>query len=181
MFNTVTTSFLQVYHCRPDCSMSWNFSPINNIFRNQGQGMNECMCQSFPQLLEICAEWILILATTCLSTPIFCSLTVCIKQMNHLLSTTGYTFVGQVFLYSLFSLSTFKWSSSWDYGTYHIGDHRRLRRACRICAVSSEPLLFAHMKYGSRRRVRPKIRHLAPLDGCSCAFEERVYWGRKVP
>ena len=33
-------------------------------------------------------------------------------------------------------------------GTYHIGDQRRLRRA----------------KYGSRRRVRPKIRRLAPLD-----------------
>ena len=39
----------------------------------------------------------------------------------------------------------------------------------RIRAVSQEPLLFAHMKYGSRRRVRPKIRHLAPLDGCACA------------
>ena len=23
-----------------------------------------------------------------------------------------------------------KWASSWDYGTYHIGDQRRLRRAC---------------------------------------------------
>ena len=30
-----------------------------------------------------------------------------------------------------------------------------------ICAVSSEPSLFAHMKYGSRRRVQIKIRHLA--------------------
>ena len=40
-----------------------------------------------------------------------------------------------------------------------------------ICAVSSEPLLFAHMKYGSRRRVRPKIRHLAPLDDCARAFK----------
>ena len=39
-------------------------------------------------------------------------------------------------------------------------------------AVSPEPSLFAHMKYGSRRRVRPKIRHLAPLDGRACAFEE---------
>ena len=27
-------------------------------------------------------------------------------------------------------------------------------------------------KYGSRRRVRPKLIHLAPLDGCACAFEE---------
>ena len=35
------------------------------------------------------------------------------------------------------------------------------------------------MKYGSRRRVQPKIRPLAPLDGCACAFEEWVYGGRK--
>ena len=42
----------------------------------------------------------------------------------------------------------------------------------RIGAVSSEPSLFAHMKYGSRPRVRPKIKHLAPLDGCACTFEE---------
>ena len=42
----------------------------------------------------------------------------------------------------------------------------------RICAVSTEPSPFAHMKYGSRRRGRPKIRHLAQLGGCICAFEE---------
>ena len=62
--------------------------------------------------------------------------------------------------------------------------HRRPAKAqasLRICAVSSEPLLFTHMNYGSRRRVRPKIRHLAPLNGCACAFEEQVYGGRKVP
>ena len=47
------------------------------------------------------------------------------------------------------------WASPWDYSTYHIGDQRSLR-------------------------VRPKIRQLAPLDGCTCAFEEWVY-GRKVP
>ena len=47
------------------------------------------------------------------------------------------------------------WASSWDYGTYHIGEKWRLRL---------EPSLFVHMEYGSRRRVRPKIR-LAPLDG----------------
>ena len=61
------------------------------------------------------------------------------------------------------------WASSWDYDTCHTGDQWRLRRAC---AVSPEPLLFAHMQYGSRRRVRPKIRHLASLDGCACTFEE---------
>ena len=34
----------------------------------------------------------------------------------------------------------------------------------RIRAVSPEPSLFAHMKYGSTRRIRPKIRHLAPTE-----------------
>ena len=63
--------------------------------------------------------------------------------------------------------------SSWDYGTYHTGDqrlwylsHRRPANAqasLRIHAVSPEPLLFAHMKYGSRQQVLQKIRHLAPL------------------
>ena len=62
--------------------------------------------------------------------------------------------------------------------------HRRPEKAqasLRIHAVSPEPSLFAHMKYGTKRRVRPKIRHLAPLDGCVCAFEEWVYGGRKEP
>ena len=45
----------------------------------------------------------------------------------------------------------------------------------------AKPSLFAHMKCGSRQRVRPKIRYLAPLDGCACAFEEWIYGGRKVP
>ena len=56
------------------------------------------------------------------------------------------------------------WASSWDYGTYHIGDQRSLRRAC-ASAQSPQSLRYshiAHMKYGSRRRVRSKIRHLAP-------------------
>ena len=51
--------------------------------------------------------------------------------------------------------------------------HRRPAKAqasLRIRAVSSEPSLFAHMKYGSRRRIRPNIRHLAPLDGCAWVF-----------
>ena len=53
--------------------------------------------------------------------------------------------------------------------------HRRPAKAqasLRICAVSPEPSLFAHIKYGSRRRVWPKIWHLAPLDICACVFEE---------
>ena len=62
--------------------------------------------------------------------------------------------------------------------------HRRPAKAqasLRICAVSTKPSLFAHMKYGSRQRVWPKIRHLAPLDGCACAIEEWKYGGWKVP
>ena len=62
--------------------------------------------------------------------------------------------------------------------------HRRpvkVQASLRIRAVSPEPSLFAYIKYGSIRRVRPKIRHLAPLDGCTCAFEEWVYGGLKVP
>ena len=62
--------------------------------------------------------------------------------------------------------------------------HRRPAKAeasLRIRAVLPEPLLFAHIKYGSSWRVWPKIRHLAPLDGWACAFEEWVYGGWKVP
>ena len=62
--------------------------------------------------------------------------------------------------------------------------HRRPAKAqasLHIRAVSPEPLLFAHMEYGNRRRVRPQIRHLAPMDGCACAFEEWVYGGWEVP
>ena len=45
--------------------------------------------------------------------------------------------------------------------------HRRPVKAqasLRICVVSPEPSLFTYMKYGSRRSVQPKIRHLAPLN-----------------
>ena len=60
--------------------------------------------------------------------------------------------------------------------------HRRPAKAqasLHIHAVLQEPSLFACMKYGNRRRVRPKIRHLASLEGCACAFEEWVYGGQK--
>ena len=70
------------------------------------------------------------------------------------------------------------WASTWDCGTYHICDQGRLRLR-QACTVSPEPLLFTHMKYGSRRRVRPNIRHLAPMDCCACVFEEWVYGGLK--
>ena len=55
--------------------------------------------------------------------------------------------------------------------------HRRpakVQASLRIRAVSSEPSLFARMKYGSRRKVRRKVRHLAPMDGCACAFENEL-------
>ena len=45
--------------------------------------------------------------------------------------------------------------------------HRRPAKAqasLRIRAVSPKPSLFAHMKYENKQRVRPNIRHLAPLD-----------------
>ena len=53
--------------------------------------------------------------------------------------------------------------------------HKRPAKAqasLRIRVVSSERMLIAHMKYGRRQSVQPKIRHLAPLNGCACAFEE---------
>ena len=62
--------------------------------------------------------------------------------------------------------------------------HRRPAKdqaSLRTRAVSPEPSLFAHMQYGSRWRVRPKLGLLSPLNGCACAFEECVYGGRKVP
>ena len=61
--------------------------------------------------------------------------------------------------------------------------HKRPAKAqasLRVRAISPEPSLFAHMKYGSRGRVRPKIRHLAPVDGCACAFEETVVLDRFI-
>ena len=47
----------------------------------------------------------------------------------------------------------------------------KVQASLRACTVSPEPSLFAHIKYGNRRQVWPKIRHLAPLDGCACMFE----------
>ena len=61
--------------------------------------------------------------------------------------------------------------------------HRRPAKAqasLRIRAVSPEPSLFAYLKYGSRLTFRPKIRHLATVGDCACAFEERVYERRNL-
>ena len=57
---------------------------------------------------------------------------------------------------------------------WYLSDRRpvKAQASLRIRTVSPEPSLFAHVKYGSRRRVRLNIRHLAPPDGCACAFEE---------
>ena len=57
------------------------------------------------------------------------------------------------------------------------GEPAHPRSLARAFAVRTHEV----MKFGSRRKVRPKIRHLAPLHGCACAFEERVYGGRNVP
>ena len=60
--------------------------------------------------------------------------------------------------------------------------HRRTvtaRASLHIRAVSPEPSLFAHIKYGSRRRVRPQIRYLVPLDGCACVVENEFTEGDK--
>ena len=56
--------------------------------------------------------------------------------------------------------------------------HRRPEKAqasLRIRAVSPEPSVFVHIKYGCRQSVRPNTRHLAPLDGCTCAFEKKEF------
>ena len=56
------------------------------------------------------------------------------------------------------------------------GRQRRLRWAC-ASAQSRQSLHCSHTR--SRQRVWPKIRHLAPLDGCAWVFEEWVYEDEK--
>ena len=59
--------------------------------------------------------------------------------------------------------------------------HRRPAKAqASLCirAVLPEPSLFAHINYGRRPK---KPRHLAPLVGCACVFEEWVFGEQKVP
>ena len=51
----------------------------------------------------------------------------------------------------------------------------KAQASLQIRAVSPEPSLFAHIKYGSRWSVRPKVKHLAPLESCASVFEEWVY------
>ena len=72
-----------------------------------------------------------------------------------------------------------KWASSWDCGTYHIGDQRRLRRDCAFAQSRQSLRCSLTWSMEVRQRVRPKIRCLAPFDGCACTFEEWVYGGQK--
>ena len=57
---------------------------------------------------------------------------------------------------------------------WYLSDRRpaKAQASLGIRTVWPEPSLFADIKYGSSRKVQPKIRHLTPLDGCKCPFEE---------
>ena len=59
-------------------------------------------------------------------------------------------------------------------GLWYLSHSRpaKAQASLRIRAVSPESSLFAHIQYANKERVRQKIRHLAQLDGCVCAFEE---------
>ena len=55
--------------------------------------------------------------------------------------------------------------------------HRQPAKAqasLRFSTVWSEPSLFQHMNYGSRQRVRQKIRYLASLDGCGMRLKNEL-------
>ena len=45
------------------------------------------------------------------------------KQNTH-------AFLCQTFFFKIYTIKETNWASSWDYGTYQIGDQRRLRWAC---------------------------------------------------
>ena len=65
-----------------------------------------------------------------------------------------------------------KWASSWDYGTYHIGDQQRLRRACAFAPSRQSLRLFAHMKYGSRRKGPSENQTSSPTAAHACLKNE---------
>ena len=54
----------------------------------------------------------------------------------------------------------------------------KARARLHIHAIWPEPSLYAHIKYGRKWRVWPKIRRVAPVDCCACMFEDWVYGGR---
>ena len=64
----------------------------------------------------------------------------------------------------------FIWASSWDYGTYRIGDQ---------CAVSPEPLLFANIKYGSRQKSLTKNQTSSPVGWLCMRVWRMSLWGTK--
>ena len=49
----------------------------------------------------------------------------------------------------------------------------------RICAVSPEPSLFAHMKYGRRRRVQPKNQTFSPIGWLRMCVWRMSLWRKK--
>ena len=53
-------------------------------------------------------------------TPMILSVLSCFSSMN------SHLFISYLYILKIEN----KWSSSWDYGTYHIGDQRRFSRAC---------------------------------------------------
>ena len=70
------------------------------------------------------------------------------------------------FFTSLDEIKVILTPSIWISSIYHIGD---------LHSVSSEPMLFAHMKRGGIHRLQTKVRLLAPLNGCTCVLEQWVY------
>ena len=110
----------------------------------------------------------------------------CPGWSESLLGTQSFCCRGSLLSLSLFTSIwmmsvTFFHDTKHRSSTFWLFQDNQLSQLVRLCTVSPEPSMYAHIKYGSRQRVRPKIRHLAPLDGCACAFEEWVYGGQKVP
>ena len=61
------------------------------------------------------------------------------------------------------------WATSWEFGTYHILRvcyQRRIRPSC-VSAQFRRSSLFAHMM-----KTKAPNKHITPLDGCACVFEE---------
>ena len=73
----------------------------------------------------------------------------------------------------------------------HVSDRRpaKAQASLRVRAVSPEPSLyprslakaFAVRTHEVWKYTKGPIRNLSPLDGCACAFEERVYGRRNIP
>ena len=71
------------------------------------------------------------------------------------------------------------WASSWDYGSYHIGDQRRLRWAC-ASAQSRQSLHCLHTWSMEVDEGSNKKSDIWP-QWMACTFEKWVYGGQKVP